>query len=244
MARYVFGDIHGCSKALRALIQEIRPTSRDELIFLGDYIDRGPDSRDVIEQVIRLQMRSHVVPLRGNHELMLLSVAMCNSDPEVWIRCGGHATIASYGGAISKIPERHLSFMLSLKSHYETDSEIFVHAMYDPLKSIVLQDDALTYWTHLPDPLPPPHESGKRVYLGHTPQPGGEVLALPHLVCLDTYCFGGGFLTAMNLDDGMLIQANRHGHIRRLPIQRLMVGLAICAQWATRRFRKPPEEIS
>ncbi|MEO9595099.1 metallophosphoesterase family protein, partial [Rhodopirellula bahusiensis] len=73
MARHVIGDIHGCAKALRSMIQELAPTADDELIFLGDYIDRGPDSRDVVEQLITLQSTCKVVPLRGNHEWMLQS---------------------------------------------------------------------------------------------------------------------------------------------------------------------------
>ena len=66
------GDVHGCSVALRTLIEAIQPTPLDTLVFLGDYIDRGPDSRGVIEQVIALGERCQVVPLLGNHEEMLL----------------------------------------------------------------------------------------------------------------------------------------------------------------------------
>ena len=67
------GDVHGCSAALAALVQAIAPTPLDTLVFLGDYIDRGPDSRGVLEQVIALAERCIVVPLLGNHEEMLLA---------------------------------------------------------------------------------------------------------------------------------------------------------------------------
>lgn len=75
MRRFVIGDIHGCGKALRTLIETIDPDTEDEIVFMGDYIDRGPDSRDVVQQVLDLRERCQVVALRGNHEIMLLGVA-------------------------------------------------------------------------------------------------------------------------------------------------------------------------
>ncbi|MEM6779720.1 MAG: metallophosphoesterase family protein [Planctomycetota bacterium] len=234
MARYAIGDIHGCAKALRTLIQSIEPGTDDELIFMGDYVDRGPDSRDVIEQLIELKARCRVVALRGNHEVMLVGVALGGCDPEAWLRSGGAATVASYGGATSKIPSRHLEFLESLVPAYQTETEIFVHAMYDPECDVHEQSDELTYWTHLPVPLPPPHGSGRRVYLGHTPQASGDVLFRPHLVCVDTYCFGGGYLTALDLTTERVVQVNRHGHVRKVPFMRMVGGLAACGRWFAR----------
>jgi serine/threonine protein phosphatase 1 len=237
MKRYVVGDIHGCAKALRSLLIEIDPSQDDEIIFMGDYVDRGPNSRNVIEQLIELQSQCQVVALRGNHEVMLMGVVMSGLNPEAWLRSGGAATVTSYGGSVSKIPESHLQFYAGLKGHHETETEMFVHAMYDPNKRLDCQDEELTYWTHLPPHPPPPHASGKRVFLGHTPQPGGEVLLLPHLVCVDTYCFGGGYLTAMNLDNQTLIQVNRHGHVRKVPLARLIGELARCGRWLAKPKR-------
>lgn len=234
MTRFVVGDIHGCAKALRTLLHTIAPTADDEVVFLGDYVDRGPDSPDVVEQLLELETRCDVVALRGNHELMLLGVALCDMDPETWLRSGGRATVTSYGGTVQKIPMRHLEFFQRTRPHYETESHIFVHAMYDPATPMDLQSDELTYWAHLQFPLPGPHVSGKRVFVGHTPQGNGDVLLLPHLACLDTYCFGGGYLTAMNLDDGSLVQVDRHGHLRKVPIARLAGGLAVGLAWCGR----------
>lgn len=215
MRRFVIGDIHGCSKALRTLIESIAPSGDDELVFLGDYIDRGPDSRDVVEQILELQSRCRVVALRGNHEIMLLGVALCGLDDTVWLQSGGQATVASYGGAVSKIPDRHLQFFRNLRPFYETDKNIFIHAGYAPDLPMPQQDEATAYWNHLSFPPLLPHRSGKRVFVGHTPQPDGNILDLGHLVCLDTYCFGGGYLTALEIDSYELIQADRHGHLRR-----------------------------
>src|SRR5690554_6025128 len=108
MRRYVIGDIHGCSKALRSLVDEIAPSQDDQLIFLGDFIDRGPDSRGVIDQVIELSQRTRVVAIRGNHEVMLMGVLMGGLDANWWCQTGGQSTLASYGGSIERIPAAHL----------------------------------------------------------------------------------------------------------------------------------------
>lgn len=214
MRRFAIGDVHGCAKALRGLIEAIDPQLDDEVIFLGDYVDRGPDSRDCIEQIIELQNRTRVVPLRGNHELMLCGVAYGGLDDRIWLENGGFTTVASYGGRLDKVPEHHRTFLSSLRTHYETENEIFVHACYDPTLDMDLLSDDVRYWTHLSHPLPAPHVSGKRVFVGHTPQRDGRVLHAGHLVCLDTGCFCGGYLTAIDLDDLSITQVDRHGHQR------------------------------
>ena len=82
------GDVHGCSAALAALVRAIDPMPLDTLVFLGDYIDRGPDSRGVVEQVIALGDRSTVVPLMGNHEEMLLAALEGSSELRYWLKFG------------------------------------------------------------------------------------------------------------------------------------------------------------
>ena len=214
MRRFVIGDIHGCSKALRTILEKLSPQSDDMIVFLGDFIDRGPDSRGVIDQVVELSRQCRVIPIRGNHELMLMGILFGGCCPEIWLQSGGAATVASYGGSLDRIPVQHRDFFRSLRAHHETESELFIHAGYQPDVSVERIDDAHRYWNHLID-VPPPHCSGKRVYVGHTPQASGKVLKHSHFVCLDTYCFGGGWLTAMDLDTDEVIQANRHGHLRR-----------------------------
>src|SRR5688572_16238462 len=83
------GDIHGCSQALRAIIDAVQPTADDTLVLLGDYVDRGPDSRGVLEYVLELESRYRLAPLMGNHELMLLDSVQ---NPRVigpWLEIGG-----------------------------------------------------------------------------------------------------------------------------------------------------------
>ena len=235
MARYVIGDVHGCSKALRSLVEILKPGSADELIFVGDYVDRGPNSKDVVEQLLSLKQQCRLTTLRGNHEVMLQGVAMNDRDATTWINNGGNATIASYGGSVTKIPSKHLDFFQDLQRYHETTKELFVHAMYHPQQNLREQSDELTYWTHLPSPVPQPHFSGKRVYLGHTPQADGEVLLHAHLVVVDTYCFGGGYLTAVDLDTDAIVQTDRHGHVRRVPIEQLIYAVNKCVEWLRRR---------
>lgn len=221
MRRFVIGDIHGCAKALRTLIEAIAPEPQDELVFLGDYVDRGPDSRNVVDQIIELQDHTQIVTLRGNHEIMLMGVALGGLDAKVWLENGGKATVSSYGGCLSKIPPGHLEFYQELVPYYETTDTIFVHAGYHHMLAMHQQDEATTYWTHLGYPLPMPHQSGKRVIVGHTPQGNGNVLDAGHVVCVDTYCFGGGYLTAFEVGSGEVIQADFHGHLRRPSLLRL-----------------------
>lgn len=246
MRQFAIGDIHGCSKALRSLIELIDPSPEDELIFLGDYVDRGPDSRDVIDQILTLREHCRVVALRGNHEIMLLGVACRGLDDTVWLSNGGQATVTSYGGCLSKIPPEHLAFFQDLIPYYESPSAIFVHAGYQHELPMHEQHEATTYWNHLPDPAPPPHHSGKRVFVGHTPQASGHVFDAGHVVCLDTYCFGGGFLTAYQIDGDEIFQTDIHGHPRRVPLfsvprQWRRWGRAV-ADRCLRPIRRPKQE--
>ena len=244
MRRFVIGDIHGCSKALRTLVECIEPASDDELVFLGDYVDRGPDSRGVIDQILELRRSCRVVALRGNHEIMLCAVAFGGHDEQMWLQTGGKATVTSYGGSLDKMPENHQYFLRSLLPYYETKDAIFVHANYDARSPMEQQPDELRYWTHLVT-TPPPHHSGKRVFVGHTPQPSGMILNLGHLVCVDTYCFGTGYLTAMCIDTDETIQVDKKGHRRRVPAEALWQATSKAAKsiysYFTRSSRPAPE---
>lgn len=218
------GDIHGCSQALAALIDAIQPTVLDTLVFVGDYIDRGPDSKGVLEQVIDLGLRCTVVPLLGNHEEMLLgAVEGGRSDLLFWLKFGGMEALqsCSYGGGPDLqpadvrriIPRGHLDFIRKCRDYYETVSHIFVHAYYDPKLPLHAQKWSGLRWTSLP-PNPEPHCSGKVAILGHTPQKSGQILDLGFLKCIDTYCHGGGWLTALEVESGKVWQANQAGELR------------------------------
>ncbi|WP_153559198.1 metallophosphoesterase family protein [Roseimaritima sediminicola] len=235
MRTIAIGDVHGCAKALRTLIEIIAPQRDDTLVFLGDYVDRGPDSRDVIEQVIALEQRCRVVALRGNHEIMLLGVMNSGLCPELWLASGGQATVSSYGGALEKMPPAHRRFLAGLEAYYETDEAIFVHANYFP--DVAMEDlpERRMYWEHL-SMIPEPHQSGKRIYVGHTPQISGEILDRGHLVCVDTCCFGGLWLTALDIHSGRVWQTDIHGHERRRHWAASLVA-EVAQRWKARRTK-------
>lgn len=213
MRTLVIGDIHGCLKALNGLLEVVRPTPEDTLIFLGDYVDRGPDSRGVLETLISLQNQTNVVCLLGNHEIMFRG-AIQGLDPALWLEIGGRPTLTSYGGQLSLVPQEHLDFLFGLRPYYETEKHLFVHANYDATLSLQQQPEELLYWEHLGNRFPEPHHSGKHVFLGHTPQPYGKIGEFGHFTCMDTGCFAGYWLTAMDVDSGEVWQISKQGHRR------------------------------
>ncbi|MBN8602614.1 MAG: serine/threonine protein phosphatase [Planctomycetes bacterium] len=215
MRTIAIGDIHGCSKALRTLIEAISPTSEDTLICLGDYVDRGPDSRGVVDLLMELDSRCKLILVRGNHELMFLGSALRGCDPVLWFQMGGQATLTSYGGNLQKISHNHLEFLdQKCVPFWETEEYLFVHANYLPDLPLARQPEFQLYWEHLTDRLPTPHISGKTVICGHTPQLGGYIADFGYLKCLDTYCFGGQYLTALDLQNDQIWQANKSGFQR------------------------------
>ena len=214
MRTIAVGDVHGCAKALERLIGEIEPGVDDRLIFLGDYVDRGPDSKAVIEQLLGLKGRCETVFLLGNHEIMLRSL-LAGPLPETWLQLGGQETLDSYGGSLRLMPRAHVDFLLSLLPYFETETALFVHASYDARLPLAEQTEEMLYWEHLSAVVPERHCSGKHVFVGHTPQTNGEVARFGHLTCLDTYCFGGGWLTAMDVGTGEIWQTSATGELRQ-----------------------------
>lgn len=212
MRTIAFGDIHGCHLALNALIEAIRPESEDLLIFLGDYVDRGPGSRQVIDCLLELEQHSQTAFLMGNHEIMMRQV-LRGASPLAWLEVGGRATVASYGGSLHPFPQCHRNFLERLLPYFETPSHLFVHANYLPELSLDSQPEEVLFWLHLTEYLPPPHCSGKPVFCGHTPQPDGQIGRFDHLTCLDTACCSGYWLSAIEVAAGTIWQADREGRL-------------------------------
>lgn len=209
------GDIHGCAAALAAVVNAIDLRPSDTVVLLGDLIDRGIDSRGVLDQLVRLRTRCKLVALVGNHEQMLLDARASRAAFRFWLECGGATTLDSYGdsGRLSLVPGEHVRFLETCVPYYETDDHIFVHAGYEPSLPLDRQDGQVLRWRSLHDGIPARHLSGKTAVVGHTPH--DEILYAGHLICLDSGCgFDGGWLTAMDVSSGVIWQADERGRLR------------------------------
>ena len=192
-----FGDIHGCRTELLALLAQVSPGAGDQLVFLGDYVDRGPDSAGVIDDLLAVRARFPAsVFLRGNHEQMLLDV-LAGADPTTFLFNGGGRTIASYearGGWPP--PGEHRLFLENLPLLYRSAGFVFVHAGLRPGTPLAEQgaDDLL--WIRQ-EFLECPDDWGATVVYGHTPR--DAPLFEPGRIGLDTGCVYGGRLTCCDV---------------------------------------------
>jgi len=216
MRTLAIGDIHGCNTALTNLLKLVRPTREDQIIFLGDYIDRGPSSREVIETLLELQKSCSPIFLRGNHELMILDARNDELKSSLWQSYGGAETLFSYGANykndLISIPDAHWAFLEQTQRYHETDTHIFVHACADPELNMADQPDWLLYWEFF-DKLQP-HKSGKQIVCGHTPQRLGIIQDAGFAVCIDTGAAYGGWLTCLDVNSGGYWQMTQNGAMR------------------------------
>jgi serine/threonine protein phosphatase 1 len=198
----VIGDIHGYLNKLVQLMGMLGPYREDDLIvFLGDYIDRGPNSKEVVDYIIDLKKRhSRTICLLGNHEMMFMDYLSQGKDKWSFLLNGGIETLHSYQLTETademEIPEGHMVFFNSLLPYYETEDYIFVHAGLKigvPLSEQRL-DDLL--WIR-GDFLEKNYDFGKLVIFGHSPF--AEPLVTPWKIGLDTGAGYGGMLTALEL---------------------------------------------
>lgn len=223
MRTFAIGDIHGCHTALQTLLADLDLQVHDEVIFLGDYVDRGLESKQVIDTVLALGKRCRVIALCGNHERMIQAAMGSRIQLGQWLWSGGKETLRSYGFELETLPDdwafpaAHVAFLDNLQLFYETDSHIFVHATPDPFVEMDRQSESSLLWRRYDEKHPEQngHFSGKTIVCGHTPQVSGRVLQWPGLLCIDTFCFGGGWLSALEVGNGKVWQANEQGETRQ-----------------------------
>ena len=212
------GDIHGCTDELRVLLDAIAPAAGDKLVFLGDYVDRGPSPRAVIEQLMALRDLGtcRTVFLRGNHEDMFLSfLGESGRHGDAFLFNGGRITLASYGlaplmrgeDAREQLPSAHLDFVRRLELSHADGDLLFVHAGISPLHSLQEQREEDLLWIR-EEFIRNPHGLGRTVVFGHTPQ--REVLwHLPFKIGLDTGCVYGNKLSCLDFTSRLLLQVPR-----------------------------------
>ena len=212
------GDIHGCTAALEAVVAAADPQAEDTVITLGDYTDRGPDSRGTIDFLIELGRRCTLVPLLGNHDWVVLELAAGHMDTfGNWLTYGGDTTLASYDcSSPAEFPSDHLDFLRSCRLTFETDHHFFLHGNYIKELPLADQPQEVVLWDSLRYRHPGPHCSGKTAILGHTAQKTGDMLDLGYAKCIDTWIYGNGWLTMLDVLGGQMWQAGKQGNLRDL----------------------------
>ena len=225
--RIVIGDVHGHYQGLMQLLEAIAPTADDKIYFLGDLIDRGPQSSQVVDFV-----KENSYPcLLGNHEHMLIKILTDKnaSTPSVqgWLYSGGQATLASYKNG--KIPQEHLEWFQSLPLYLDLGDIFLVHAGIDPAKTIEEQKAEQFCWIRDKfHSIQKPYFSDKVIIVGHTITftfPGiapGKIARGAGWLDLDTGAYHprSGWLTAFDVTNRLCYQANMFKpSVRTLPLE-------------------------
>jgi serine/threonine protein phosphatase 1 len=213
MRTLAFGDIHGHYDETKKLVELVKPDNHDTLVFIGDYIDRGKQSFEVIEYILELKQQYNCVFLKGNHEEMFMDY-MSGIDNDLYLYNGGDATILSYsdhGFDISQythytdreFPETHMDFIANLKLYHEDEKYIFVHAGLFPSEiPLEKQSQNMLLWVREPF-ISSKQSFGKKVIFGHTPF--REPLNMENKIGIDTGIAYGGKLTCVILPDEKFI---------------------------------------
>ena len=236
---YAVGDIHGRSDLLKKIVAEIAGDIfksgvhfRPSLIFLGDYIDRGPSSKQVISDLIAITSQPHlnVVCLLGNHEAMMLDVYDRGQGADLWLKHGGAETLKSYGIDVDPdepapqdlrrrmrkaVPADHITFLKSLPLMAVIGDYIFVHAGLRAGVALENQKKADLLWSRLKsDGVDAP---GKTVVHGHTPV--DQPLHTEGRISVDTGAYMTGRLTAARLEQGRVsfLTTEPHGRFYAEP---------------------------
>lgn len=216
------GDIHGYLKPVKKLLDKIKPEENDLLIFIGDYIDRGPVSKDVVDYLIELSLNNRNIHfLKGNHEDMFLGSIGYDAvvkDFRIWLYNGGSQTLKSYGMdndeimqltklwddseryryIMEYVPRSHLNFFIDTKLWFETENYFFCHAGMNPYNSVEEGKknvkDLLWIREHL---YYEDYDWEKTVVCGHTPLQ--EIMIKDKLICIDTGLYYYGVLSAIDV---------------------------------------------
>lgn len=214
----MIGDIHGCVDEVDRLLDAIGPGTSDRLCFLGDYVDRGPSPRGVIDRLLSLATAGpQCTFLKGNHEDMFLDfLGYGGHHGQAFLWNGGEMTLASYGvegltgaPAAERLPPEHLSFLLDLETTARFGQFLCVHAGLRPTRTLEEQSEEDLFWIR-EEFIAAPHEFPFVVLYGHTPQ--REIrMHLPFHIGLDTGVVYGNRLSCLELESKELLQIRRGG---------------------------------
>lgn len=220
MRTLVFGDIHGGLRALHQVFERANITTKDRLIFLGDYVDGWSQSPQVLDFLIHLQTTHSCVFLRGNHDELLSDWLNESKDNRMWYQHGGESTVSAYANVNSATKEKHVAFLKSLENYYLDDqNRLFIHAGFTNMNGVTFEHfPKLFYWERTlwemalsldktlskESPLYPRRlKLYKEIYIGHTPVTQiGETIPIQMAIVwnIDTGAAFKGPLTALDID--------------------------------------------
>ena len=217
---YAVGDIHGMRNELEKLLESLPLQPEDHVIFIGDYVDRGPEPKGVVDVLLEFQKKQRCTFLVGNHEAMFLSYIGWESPwyfgGDAFLKNGGETTLQSYGyfGVDDfSFPADHEEFFRGLKLYHIEGSYAFVHAglsrdglrLSDIEYALSRERPRDVLWQRSTAAIP--HSLGVTIVYGHTPVPDLQVRwNLPYTIGIDTGCVYGGKLTAIRLPDETVFQ--------------------------------------
>ena len=207
---FAVGDIHGCYEKLFALMDKLPvDMARDQLLFIGDYIDRGPSSIEELDYLIALKKRSPgIIFLKGNHEDMLQKY-LNGSDRFTYLLNSGQQTLDAYLNNKDRsdnypVPSAHLDFLNTLQMYYQTEDYIFVHAGLREKVPLESQQEVDMLWIR-DEFIYSDYDIGRRVVFGHTPFK--EPLVQPNKIGIDTGAVYGNQLTCVQLPEMIFFSA-------------------------------------
>lgn len=219
MRTLAIGDIHGCFKALQTVVAAAQISGDDNIVTLGDYVDRGPEVPEVLAWLRTRYQLGCLTPLLGNHEIMMRASRKDESLREEWLEFGGRMTLEAYATDAGKpsledIPSEDWSFIEEYcVPFHETETHIFVHAGLHPNLPLSRQYDQVLFWDRTS--VHTPHCSGKTMICGHTPQENGYPVHHGHAICIDTGVYlEEGWLTCLDVETGEYWQGNQAGNSR------------------------------
>lgn len=219
MSTFAIGDIHGHLSALDALLANIPAGPDDTLVFLGDYVNKGPEVRGTLDRLYALNKTRNCIFLRGNHDQIMIDAHHTPSKLTIWESLGGEETLMSYGSGLAEdvmkyIPNEHWEFLEKVcQNYYQDEQHIYVHGGIRPHMSPKKEKPERLLWTTLSHAAP--HKSGKTVVCGHSAQRSGRIADLGHTICIDTGIGQGSLLTCLELDTLRFWQANPLGRLNK-----------------------------